>query len=280
VRKTTHVTADDVEALDFVLSDSTPDRHGDVVMPNFRLENFSRNPVCLFSHRPDFIVGKWSRLRVEKGALRGRLQLAPKGISQRLDEVIALVEHNLLRAVSIGFRPIESRPRYQEGGVVFECSELVEVSLVAIPSNSNALRVVKSLNISDTMKRLIFTDRGRGAGAGKSHANMTPLSERVAKIGAREQTLRAELQRLVRLQQAEITKADDAVQWLAFLESPEAVKVSDVLAGERVAALEVIRKAELSGKALDLLIWDKRAELRRVEGQAKSLREARRLLRK
>ena len=154
---------DAAASLDFVLSDETPDRMGDVIrIDGWQLDNFRKNPIALFGHRADFPIGTWSRLRVEDGALRGLLTLAPQGTSSRIDEIRRLVEANILRAVSVGFSPIESRPRGADapGGILFEKQELVETSLVAIPANPNALVAAKSLGISEETRRVVFAERG------------------------------------------------------------------------------------------------------------------------
>jgi HK97 family phage prohead protease len=152
--------------LDFVLSDGSVDRMGDIVSPDgWDIRQFQRNPVALFAHRHDFPIGTWKDVRVEQDELRGRLQLAPLGTSDRIDEVIRLVRADVLRAVSVGFIGQQSKPR-GEGirGQVFTKQTLVEVSLVSIPANENSLRVAKQLNISADTRRLVFAgDRPRPA---------------------------------------------------------------------------------------------------------------------
>ena len=63
--------------LEFVLSDATPDRYGDTIQADgWDLANFKKNPIALFNHNSDFPVGRWEKLSVRNGALRGQLQLA------------------------------------------------------------------------------------------------------------------------------------------------------------------------------------------------------------
>ena len=146
--------------MEFVLSDATPDRFGDIVEVNgWELAQFKRNPIALFAHDKQFPIGKWENLRVSDDDLRGDLVLAPKGTSPRIDEIRRLVDADILRAVSVGFRPLESAPiniKDPWGGERFIKHELVECSLVAVPANPNALAVAKSLNISPTTVRLVF----------------------------------------------------------------------------------------------------------------------------
>jgi HK97 family phage prohead protease len=136
------------------------DRMGDVLDPGgWELRNFLRNPIALFNHNKDAIVGRWHNLRVENDELRGHLEVAPKGLSARTDELRGLVEAGILKAVSVGFRPSQARPRGKDlDGVVFEKMELLETSLVSVPANPNALAVVKALGISDDTRRLVLSE--------------------------------------------------------------------------------------------------------------------------
>jgi len=166
-----HKTATTEEkGMEFILSDATPDRFGDIVDPKgWDFKSFTRNPIALFNHDPNFIVGSWKGLRVHDEALRGHLTLAPKGTSARIDEIRSLVEAGILKAVSVGFKPVESKPRedgrqphqrgpFDMGGMIYTKSELVETSLVSIPANPNALAVAKSLRISKETQALVFRE--------------------------------------------------------------------------------------------------------------------------
>lgn len=148
------------DGREFVLSDATVDRYGDVVEPDgWDLRNFKRNPIALFAHQSAFPIGTWADLRVDGGKLVGRLVLAAKGTSARLDELIALVEQGILRAVSVGFRPIKQEPMDKDrpyGGQRYLRQELLETSLVSVPANPAAVALAKSLNLSSETMALAF----------------------------------------------------------------------------------------------------------------------------
>jgi HK97 family phage prohead protease/HK97 family phage major capsid protein len=154
--------AENVNGMEFVLSDETPDRMDDIIMSDgWDLANFKKNPIALFNHKSDFPIGKWRNLRVDKQQLKGYLQLAPAGTSDRIDEIRRLIEADILKAVSVGFRPIARQSRDAKdvhgfNGSIFTKSELVETSLVAVPANPNALAIAKSLKISPTTLRMVF----------------------------------------------------------------------------------------------------------------------------
>lgn len=153
-------------SAEFVLSDETPDRMGDIVsVGGWKLSAFKKNPVALFAHDSRAPIGRWKNVHVENDQLIGTLEFADEGTSERIDEIRALVEQNVLRAVSVGFMPIKSEPVDEEDDSWFAPlrfleQELLEVSLVAVPANSNALRVVKSLGISEATRKIVFSDQG------------------------------------------------------------------------------------------------------------------------
>jgi HK97 family phage prohead protease len=147
---------------EYILSDGSVDRMGDIIEPSgWILDGFKRNPIALFAHDATLPVGTWENVRVEGGELRGRLKLAPKGTSDRIDEIIRLTEAKVLRAVSVGFRAVASEPRKDGDGLRFTKQSLVEVSLVSIPANENALAVARSLRISEQTRQLVFAKPSR-----------------------------------------------------------------------------------------------------------------------
>ena len=204
----THVSPG--HGLEFVLSDATPDRMGDVIeAEGWDLSDFKSNPVALFNHNPNFPIGKWANLRIINGKLRGHLQLAPEGTSDRIDEIRRLVDADILRAVSVGFLPMKSEPLNKSGGGLrFLQSKLVESSLVAIPANPNALAVARSLNISASTAAMIFAEQGnrkdrsvvRGFNGGQAESppvrknwKMSPLTKRITESEQRLVQLRDQL---------------------------------------------------------------------------------------
>lgn len=151
------------DGLEFVLSDETVDRYGDIVeAAGWVLANFKKNPIALFGHDSRFPIGTWANVRVEDNKLIARLVLAAKGTSQRIDELISLVEQRILRAVSVGFRPIDSDPidpKQPWGAQRYKKQELLECSVVAVPANPSALDRAKSLNISSETISLAFGEQ-------------------------------------------------------------------------------------------------------------------------
>lgn len=170
--------------LDFVISDGSLDRHGTRINPKgWDLAAFKRNPIALFGHSGGFPIGRWENVRVEGEKLIGRLVLAVKGTSTRIDELANLVEQGILRAVSVGFSVLEyGTPGKSQFD--YEKQELLEVSLVSVPSNTNALAVARGLNISSETLSLAFgkqSDGGEGSDHPGKQSDTPPATEKRAR---------------------------------------------------------------------------------------------------
>ena len=200
IRKT---VADQGGGLEFVLSDATVDRYGDIIDPaGWDLKWFKKNPIALFGHSADFPIGTWSDLRVDSGKLIARLNLAAKGTSARIDELINLVEQGILRAVSVGFRPIEAEAIDKNrpfAGQKYLRQELLETSLVSVPANPAALALARSLNVSSETLSLAFGEqaevRRRDLTTNGEHAAPNPDNLPRTRKAMEQNTLSSRIQR-------------------------------------------------------------------------------------
>ena len=192
IHKVTVAKAAGGDALEFVMSDATKDRYGDVIdQSGWVLANFKKNPIALFGHNSAFPIGTWSDVRVEAGKLIGKLNLAARGTSDRIDEIVNLVQQGVLRAVSVGFQVIESKLLSDNSGILYTKQELLETSLVSVPANPSAVQIARSMHISDETIALVFgEDAGRsrlierglsGEHAGTSHHHGTRKMLTIAK---------------------------------------------------------------------------------------------------
>jgi HK97 family phage major capsid protein/HK97 family phage prohead protease len=224
VKYKTH--ADKVSGMEFILSDETPDRLDDVIMSDgWDLRAFKRNPIALFGHNSTFPIGTWADVRVEGKQLKGRLEMAPEGTSQRIDEIRRLIDADVLRAVSVGFKPIEAKDRENtDWGTVFIKCELIETSVVAVPANPNALAVAKSLKISSETINFVFAGQGkedkikrRGLNGGQARDNrgnrkggqMSSLAQRIINLEAQITSKRDALQDHVdKMDDSNVSNAD------------------------------------------------------------------------
>jgi HK97 family phage prohead protease len=149
------------DPLQFVLSDDSTDRMGDTIqVTGWDLTNFKENPIALWAHAATRPIGRWVDVRVVGNKLMGKLVFADAGTSPMIDEIRSLVEQRILKTVSVGFNPLDAEPiRDPKGkmtGFNFIKQELLEVSLVAVPANPNAVAVARSLHLSNDTMKLCF----------------------------------------------------------------------------------------------------------------------------
>lgn len=148
-------------SYDFVLSSETEDRMGDIIdSTTWQLGNFKKNPIALFSHDNKWPIGKWSNVHVAGKKLLGTLTLASKGTNSLIDTMHSLLEQGIMRAVSVGFIPGTAERIENTYGYIFRDCDLMEVSLVSVPANPEALARTKGLHLSAATKDLIFADPG------------------------------------------------------------------------------------------------------------------------
>jgi HK97 family phage prohead protease len=137
--------------LSFVASTASVDRYGDIVVQNWDLEAYKSNPIILFNHDQ-------TALPIGKGVPSIKDNQLNIDIEFDLDdpqaaEIARKAKKGFLNAVSVGFQPLEfiprselskEDPRHSDIGNLFTKSELLEVSIVTIPAQSEAVAISKS----------------------------------------------------------------------------------------------------------------------------------------
>ncbi|MFU5560286.1 phage major capsid protein [Pseudomonas aeruginosa] len=131
-----------------VATTPSPDRVGDIVEP---LGVQFKNPLpLLWQHEHDKPVGT---VTFDKPTAKGITFTAKLAevledgkLKERIDEAWQSLKANLVRGVSIGFRPLEYS-WMDDGGIRFLQTEVYELSLVTIPCNVEAtINTIKSLD--------------------------------------------------------------------------------------------------------------------------------------
>ena len=147
----------------FQASSEKVDSYGDVVMQKgIDLSRFKENPIILYQHNSDEPIGRAVDMRLSEKGLVADVELAPFGVSEKIDTIRGLIEAGILKAVSIGFTALEHEIiRDKSGdmtGFKFVKSLLHEISIVSIPANDEALAIARSYNLPASEMRDIFTD--------------------------------------------------------------------------------------------------------------------------
>ena len=148
----------DSRKVTFVASDGTRDSAGTVLnQDGWDLERFNKNGIIGYQHKvyggwddtdnPDNVIGK-GHAYVEDGKLMVDIEFEPKEINELAEKVYQKILFGSLKAVSVGFLPIGkgewgkgeeavggTKPTYYYAG-----QQLLEVSVVNIPANPNALK--------------------------------------------------------------------------------------------------------------------------------------------
>ncbi len=150
------------------------DAHGTVVPASgLRLERFLANPVFCWMHRtgdtdarsadPDDVIGTVTDLRVEGDRL---LFSVVFGTHDLADRCFRAVVEKRINACSISFNPI--RQHAEGDAVIIDEAELIEISLVIIGSNPEALALRSFIEATNPMNPEILKKLGLedGAGAG------------------------------------------------------------------------------------------------------------------
>lgn len=140
-----------------IASDETPDRMGDIIrVKGWDLTTFKKNPQLLFNHKSeDPPIGRVESVkkgRAEKDdrpALLTTSRFFEQEKFELADLIWRMVADGDLPAVSVGFLPTKTtRPedpdeRQELGlgafGVIYEGAQLLELSVVTVPANPNAL---------------------------------------------------------------------------------------------------------------------------------------------
>lgn len=134
---------DETRTYTFRASSPAVDRQGEVIdQAGWDLASYRANPVILDSHKYssiDDIIGRATRVEVMPDGLEVDVQFADTDKGQMADRLVA---EGFLKTVSVGFRSMQRRPGQRAGEPVTHTRmELLEVSMVAIPANRDAVRL-------------------------------------------------------------------------------------------------------------------------------------------
>jgi hypothetical protein len=168
--------SEDVEktrTIEFIISTEKKDRHGTVIpLANWKLDNFNKNGIVGYQHNvygswfaapdPDDVIGI-GRAWVEDGQLIGSVKFETEDINPQAEKIFRKVLFGTLRSTSVGFYELtdgmmkrenpddENSPKYYEYGEV----ELLEFSIVNIPSNTDAVKRQVELDAEQMIESIV-----------------------------------------------------------------------------------------------------------------------------
>jgi hypothetical protein len=141
---------DKTRTVEFVISNEAVDRHNTVIeAKGWRLDNYLRNPVVGYQHNlyggifekpdPDDVIGR-SEVFIEGSQLIGRVTFEPPELNPLAEKIFQKIKFGTLRSASVGFIPKKVIKNKNEDFERITEAELMEWSIVNIPSNSQATK--------------------------------------------------------------------------------------------------------------------------------------------
>ncbi len=145
----------------FVISSDAKDRHRTVLnMKGWKLDNYNRNPIVGYQHNvygdnmctapnPDDVIGKSRVWLDDKDRLMGEVEFETADINPQAEKIFRKVLNGTLSATSVGFLEVgkgktveekDANGRVTDTTYFFEGQELLEFSVVNIPSNPEATK--------------------------------------------------------------------------------------------------------------------------------------------
>ncbi|SDE63348.1 HK97 family phage prohead protease [Riemerella columbipharyngis] len=127
----------------FILNDETKaNSYGfKIKTDGINLERFAQNPVMLDGHNPSnlSVIGKWKDIQTEEGKLSADTDFDTEDQNAAL--IAGKVERGVIKGASMGIAFKRQDLHYENGELILSACELLEASIVSIPSNANALRL-------------------------------------------------------------------------------------------------------------------------------------------
>lgn len=123
----------------FVLSDGAKkNSHGfRIDLAGIMLERFNSNPVMLYMHDPNQLIGQWENLKVENNKLIAEPDFDLE--DENAKKIAGKVKRGYLKGASLGIVVMEMKEI--DGEYVATKSELIEASVVPVPSDAGAIRL-------------------------------------------------------------------------------------------------------------------------------------------
>lgn len=244
----------------------TPDRVNDVVDPMGA--KFAAEMPLLWQHQSAKPVGHATFGRATKNGIpfTAKIPLVKEAgvLKDRIDEAIQSIKYRLVAAVSIGFRVVNDALEFLDnGGIKFNETEIMELSLVTIPAQPEAVisdfksmdprvraKFVKSLSDAQSLAasghKASDVKKPAGVSAPKSspkEGSMKTLAEQIAAFEAKRQASDARMNDLMaKAAEEDRTLLDDEQEEYDGLEK-EVTSVDNHLVRLRKLQAAEIKKA-------------------------------------
>ena len=145
----------------FILSDtSKTNSHGfRIAMEGMDTSRFRENPVMLYRHNDDDVIGRWHNLRVDDGRLLADAEFDQD--DELAAKVAGKVERGFIKGCSMGIC-IKDMQETADGWIATK-SELMEASVCSIPSDAGAVTLYdidrRQLSIDEVKLQFSINDK-------------------------------------------------------------------------------------------------------------------------
>lgn len=145
----------DRRVVTFIASTDAVDSYGErILQTGWDMTRFLAHPVIPFGHDYwSLPVGKSIRTQIVNGALETDIQLAPAEANPLAENIWQCLLAGVPLGVSVGFYPLEWHYETLQDGSqmrIYDKCELIEISVVTVPSNPEALQKAITEGIRST----------------------------------------------------------------------------------------------------------------------------------
>jgi len=159
----------------FIGSDESLDRDGDTIsIDGWDVSAYMKNPVVIYGHDYSSLpIARTVSVTPDKRTRQLLFDIkfptieelssnpaTPSEHALRVDAIYNMAKAGILNTVSVGFRGIEYDATAT--GRAYKRQELMEISLVPIPANPNAVAIMRAANVSDVIMKGVFTMETKG----------------------------------------------------------------------------------------------------------------------
>jgi HK97 family phage prohead protease len=126
-------------SVDFTISTKDHDRDDDRIL-SWSLTAYKQNPVLMPFHDYRALpIGRGPAMGWDGSELLATVDFTPSGLNPQADQIFDMVKAGYLTGASVGFKPMAPGKPNSKGGLDYPQCELLEWSIVPIPSNPGTL---------------------------------------------------------------------------------------------------------------------------------------------
>lgn len=144
---TIKAASDGYTYIEGIANKAVVDRGNDLIDPKaWDLKNYQKNPVILYNHDRDKIIGRAVDVKPQEDGLYIKCRIS-KSRDSMVSYVRDMIEEGMINAFSVGFAPKDAETT-KDGVNTIKSAELYEVSVVSIPMNQESLFTVSMKDIA------------------------------------------------------------------------------------------------------------------------------------